>query len=519
MSSEQEIIVEIDNQIEDLIREINTAPAASQIDLAMELKVIVVEAIAGPFGLSAAMFADVDGGNVTTARNFEKGVTANADDADRYAAYQNAQTSKFDRSDYERSLPRERKAIFQSDQSGFVTDGYTGKPLAKDGQAQRDHVVSAAEIERSAKGHFAQTRGERVATANQEANKVWTHQSINASKGDRDGKVWKDASRRDNPAVTNGQNYAIDDERFDSIYSQAVEAVQEAQNRAVLRKCQQDLLVTGGREAGLLALRQIVGMILKDVAQGLIDDIKLIIREGLASVAQLPALLHARLEITIASITAKWISFMKAGLAAGLSGFLSGLVTLVINTLVTTAARIVTIIREGTLALVRSIKLIASPPPSMSAKDIAAEVLSLLLGALTTSLGLLMEEAVTKMLEGIPILAPFAQELAAVLTAILSGTAGLLTILAFDHIRDTIRYRNRELANRHREHSVTLLKMQRSFMMIDAAQDYVQQTSGIFRSEMEGDQTERQSRGAVVDQALDDYSTSVDNLSRLLKGL
>jgi len=36
----------------------------------------VLQQIIGPFGLTEAMFDDKDGGNVTTLKNFEKGITA-----------------------------------------------------------------------------------------------------------------------------------------------------------------------------------------------------------------------------------------------------------------------------------------------------------------------------------------------------------------------------------------------------------------------------------------------------------
>jgi hypothetical protein len=40
----------------------------------------VLQQIIGPFGLTSAMFNDKDGGNVTTTKNFEQGVTATEQD-------------------------------------------------------------------------------------------------------------------------------------------------------------------------------------------------------------------------------------------------------------------------------------------------------------------------------------------------------------------------------------------------------------------------------------------------------
>jgi len=512
----RELVVDIDNRVEQLILEINSAPSGQAVDFASDLQGVVVDAILGPFGLSRAMFADKDGGQVTTVRNFENGITATAEDAARHTAYGKARDETFDRSDYEASLPRERKAIFRADDSVAVQDAYTGKPLPKDGRAHRDHVVSAHEIERSAKGQLAQTREERVATANLDDNKVWTHQSINSSKGDKDLMEWSLSTRRDVPTVTNGEHFGVDFSRAEEVHHTARKAVDRTQNLAVAKKQAAELLKTGSREAGTLALRQVIGLVLKDVAEGLIEDIKALVREGFRSVAHLVDTLNERLQRTVTQVQERWREYLKEGLAAGLTGFLSSLTTLVVNSLVTTAKRVVTIIREGILAIARSIKMIVAPPEGMSAKQVALEVLKLLSGALVTSLGLMMQEGIAKMLESVPLLAPVAQELSAVVTTILSGTAGLLTVLAFDHVRAALAFRNKELADRHREHATTLLKMQRGWVMIQAAKDHVHDSSAAFRHQLERDWLELDHCGAAADQSLDDYSASIDSLTDML---
>ncbi|MFM9926396.1 hypothetical protein VLK31_25640 [Variovorax sp. H27-G14] len=154
-SPTDQIVIMIDDEIESLIRDIESAPQSThRATLVEDLQSTVLDAVLGPFGVSSAMFKDVDGGNITTLHNFEKGVTANESDRARHEDWEAAQTSSFDRTDYDAQSKAQRKPQFSA--HGPIHDRYTGKELPKDGQAQRDHVVSAHEIEMSSKGHLAQ---------------------------------------------------------------------------------------------------------------------------------------------------------------------------------------------------------------------------------------------------------------------------------------------------------------------------------------------------------------------------
>src|SRR5690606_8329446 len=125
----------------------------------------------------------------------------------------------------------------------------------------------------------------------------------------------------------------------------------KTQKKAVLVKQGKEVMLEGGKAAGRLALRQILGLILKDVVQGLIDDVRYLVREGLNGARSLMDLLRARLEESFRSLREKWAEYLKEGASAGLSGFVSTLLTLIINSFVTTAKNIVSLIREAVLAI------------------------------------------------------------------------------------------------------------------------------------------------------------------------
>lgn len=516
----KELIVEIDDEVERLIQEINAAPGGQKnANFADELKGVLIDSVLGPFGLSQEMFEDRDGGHVTTLHNFEQGVTANTEDEARYAAFKSANDNKIERADYSDVLPAEREKIFGSDTSGFVEDAYTGRSLPKDKTTHRDHVVSAAEIERSSKGHFAQTREERVATANLDENKVWTQGSLNSSKQDKKLDEWAADPSTADASRTNAEHFGIDPVRQQQVRDKAQAAVDRAQNIAVAKRLMTDFAVQGGIEAGKVVARQVLGLVVKDVVEGLVVDVKHVATHGFASVAALADLIGDRIRATLARIRERWADYLKDGVAAGLTGLLSSLVTMVINSFITTAKRIVTIIREGVLALMRSIKLVLMPPPGMPAKVIAMEVLKLMTGAVTTTLGLLLQDGITKLIQSVPVLVAVAEPLGAIVTGAISGVAGLLVMLAFDHVKAAIAFRNKALADVHREHNVTLLRMKQTVVLLATAHTYIESTSQQLRITFEADWREVREIEDEADVALDGYAGSVDSLKGMLESL
>jgi hypothetical protein len=516
MTEHRQVVVEIDDRIEGLIREINAAPAGKGQDTTIEqIRDVVIDAVLGPFGLSRVMLQDVDGGNITTLHNFENGVVANESDRNRHATWEDAKNAPFDRSDYERELPKERKQAFKAD--GLIIDDYTGRELPRDGRAHRDHVISAREIATSAKGNLAQNHEERVRTANLDENKVWTLDRLNCSKADSDLTAWAMRPNAQDPSRTNAEFYGVNEQRLVEAYERAQEAVGGVQDRALLRKQAREFIREGGLEAGKLALRQFVGLFLTDVATGVVQDIRTLCRDGYRDVSQLAELLEARAKTTLEKTQAKWAEYLKGGLAAGLSGLLSSLATLLINSLITTAKNIVTILREGTVAVLRAVKTIVAPPPGATGADIAREVLRLLSGAVVVAIGISLEESIRNAITTLaPFLAPVADAIAIALTGMVTGVGALLVVLAFDRVNEWVAYRNKEMADVHRGQQVTLLQIGRTAIAIREAAVFQAETARRLHEQFRADKASREEAGRVTDAAIDDYAGSVSNLSLLL---
>ncbi|ROZ84216.1 hypothetical protein EF096_10745 [Pseudomonas neustonica] len=514
-----DLIIDIDDQVEVLLQQINSAPnQRQQRDFVESFQNMLIDQVLGPFGLSRALFDDRDGGAITSMHNFEKGVVANDSDGARHAQWTRANDSNFERTDYDAQLDKRFPDMKSPD--GKYHDGYRkpGTELPEGPRtAARDHLVPASEVERSSRGHLAQTREERVQTATQDQNVVLTSFSMNSSKGDEDLLVWAQRPNSKDPSKTNAETYDLDDRVLKEKHREAKAAVEGAQKKAVLMKQGGELLVEGGKAAGYLALRQALGMILKDVVQGLIDDVRYLVREGFNGARSLLEMVQDRLQATFRSLREKWAEYLKEGASAGLSGFFSTLITLVINSFITTAKNIVTLIREAVLALARSIKVIVAPPADMTKGEIAFEVLRLLSAALATCVGLALEETIKKALESIALLAPVAGELAPIIAGIITGSLTLFTVLAFDRIKDAIAFRNKQLADVHRGQSIGLLKIKQTVLMLDSANKNMTMTAQTLRIQFEESWIGVQESREETQRSIASYQSSVRALDNLLE--
>jgi hypothetical protein len=515
----EELVIDIDDQIEVLLKQINSLPnQQQQTDFVEQFQHMMIDQLLGPFGLSRVLFQDRDGGAITSVHNFEEGIVANDADAERHGSWQAANAQKFQRGDYNAKLDELHDDMSADD--GKYYDGYRAPgtelpqgPLT----AARDHVVAASEVERSSRGHLGQTREERVATASQDENVVLTGFNMNSSKGDEDLLAWAAKPSSKDPSKTNAEYYDLDEQAIQQKYREAKGAVDSEQKKAVLLKQGGELLIEGGKAAGYLAMRQMLGMILKDVVQGLISDVRYLVREGFNGATSLLDLVKQRLEQTFATLREKWAEYLKAGASAGLSGFMSTLITLVINSFITTAKNIVALIREGVMALVRAVQVIVSPPAHMTKGEVAFEVFRLLSAAVVTCLGLALEETIKKAIEAIPLLMPIAAELAPVITGIITGSLTLFTVLAFDRIKSAIAFRNKQMADVHRGQVVGLLKIKQTVLMLDAAYQNMTLTARSLGEQFEHTALVVQASRQQTESAVTAYQQSVRGLDDLLE--
>lgn len=393
----------------------------------------VLQQIIGPFGLTPAMLDDKTGGNVTTTHNFEKGIVANAEDSVRHADYRRNLDSPIDRAAYDAELPGKRKQMFQSREP--ITSAWTGNDLPRDGRMHLDHVVAVEKIERNSRSNLFMSKEERVAVANAPENLVPSESNINQSMGDKDKEKWAEARSKKEPDKTNAERFGVDMERLQKTKATSERHLETELFKDQFMKQGQELLITGTHEAARNGLRQAVGVLLFELVNGSYVEVKRIAKDPALEEKFVDHLIEALRNIG-ERIKSKLEHTFKALVSGGVQGFISNLLTYIINNVVTTSAKVVTVIREGLKGLWDAIKLVANPPPGMPAIEVARQATKIIAAVVTTSLGLIFEKSVEAFILSIPLLAPLSSVISPAVTAILTGIVTALVVFGIDRFFD-----------------------------------------------------------------------------------
>lgn len=414
----------------------------------------VLQQIIGPFGLTPALFNDVDGGNVTTTRNFEKGVVANERDQKKYQQWQKANNGGYCRKAYDEDTKAKRKARLKDPEPIIST--YTGKELPRDGQMHLDHAVSVHAIETNSRAQLYMSQDERVAMANHDRNLKPSEASINQSMGKKDKREWADSERQKDRGKTNAESFGVDREKLERTVKTAESHVNRQLLVSQLKTQGTQLAVTGAKEAGRNALRQALGVALHTFTSHAFIELKQLFRHP--DKGNLVDQLLAAMARVLEKVKAKLRAMLDAGVNGLVQGFVSNLMTFLINNFITTSAKIVTVIREGMNSLWRAVKTLVNPPPDMPGIEVAREVSKVLASAVTVSLGLIFEEAIKSLLTAtLPFLAPIMSIVAPAITAILTGIVSALVVYGLDRFFDWLSSTGTELLEAM-EHNLDALK-------------------------------------------------------------
>ena len=404
----------------------------------------VIAQIVGPFGLSAAMFEDKNGGNVTTLHNFSK-------DDDAYVATENDKKlhahSKKDynaetRTEYEikTKVNSANGKTWQEKRDDKIKKGrdeYTGRTVSPDGEivlgdgriveAQLDHVVSLGKIHSDPKLHLGLgkvTDGKVDVSkirelANHDDNLALTNQPLNGSKSDSDLQEHLKKVRED--GGNNAKHFDVDQDLVDEAYEKAVSRTDSSGNHALLKKQATELLVTGGAQAVKMGLRQALGVLLTELVNALFNELKALIQHGVEIGKTLFEEIRERLGRIIESVAKKIPDAASQLFEGGVSGFMSNLLTFILNSFLSTAKRFVTAIREGLLGLYRAFKMIFFPPAHMTQQQAMQAGFKILTTVVVSTVGILLEESVATFMATVPVLKPMADLVTPVLIGTMSG--------------------------------------------------------------------------------------------------
>lgn len=362
----------------------------------------VLDTITSQFGL-ASLFIDArDGGSVTTTHNFQKGITSNESDANKYHEFKRVQElkgegwQKYRHDNYDSH--NNYKAMYDNTDQ-IVVDGYTNKKMPKS-YADVEHIVSVKEIESNASNHLYLSVEQRAEIASSDKNLIYADRGVNRSKKDSNLKEWlKDG----NAEYTS----KVDKKVAMKKYNDAKRNENQKRTIEALKKNSKELFQTGGKDAIKIAAYSAIGVILKDLMQGIMVELRLTFeKRGNETLKEIFSRFKIRVEKILVELKSKYKDILSSSFEAGITAFLSNIVVFAINLFATTLKRFVAIIRAGFVSLVQAIKILTNPPADMPKDEINYQALKVLTAGLIGALSLGLTEGIEKLLLSVPILTP-----------------------------------------------------------------------------------------------------------------
>ncbi|EGQ8060797.1 hypothetical protein MWT71_001877 [Vibrio parahaemolyticus] len=434
----------------------------------------VLQQVIGPFGLTPAMFDDKRGGNVTTLHNFNQAVeeakapsntkpspVATAADQERLNKYIDSQGKNIARKRTNDFLKEKRIEIGISKEKTGPNKGkfrntkdpvsdYTGKTVGRDKNTHIDHVTSVGEIERQSRTHLFMDEEQRFDLANQDANLAISEGPINQSMNDRDKLEWAKDQRKSDPGKTNAESFGVDQKLLEKKYHEAKDKIERDILVAQIKKQGSELMITGAKEAGKNALRQAFGVLLYEFVNGSFIELKQLMSNP--NDESLIDRLITAFKRVAQRVISKFKHTLQSALQGGVQGFFSNLLTFIINSVITTSAKVVTIIREGMKGLWDALKLLVNPPKDQPLSELCRQVTKIFAGVVTMGLGMMFEESIKGFIMSIPILLPMADVIALAVTGILTGVTTALVIYGIDRFFDWLSSSGTELLESQEAH-------------------------------------------------------------------
>ncbi|WP_028489982.1 hypothetical protein [Thiothrix lacustris] len=395
-----------------------------------ETKHSVISSIAGPFGLGKIISAyDKTGGNVTTINNANNGVYAK--DEDRYKRENYTHSKNSEGKQFANAGKNSAGAIYtrsQMDENQMVQDAYTGKVVKAD-TTSPDHIESLSQYHKN--GGFMQTSEKKADFATDEDNLALTDRSINQSMRDFDKEEW--LSKQNKSGIENKERFDIDEKKLKEQIQKGKEtsAMHLPSNTDKAKYYLKNSVSTGVGEGAKMGVQQAFGYLLVEFFSSAIIEIKDAYNNGLEG-NSLYKDIKTRLIRIGRNIADKWKGVVEGFSAGFISGFISNIITTLVNMFVTTAKRLVRMIREGVFSLLKALKLILFPPADMSFTEATHEAMKLIAVGGIVIAGVALEEVIEKIVLSVPFLAPFASVATAVIVGSLTAIAMSLVAYLID---------------------------------------------------------------------------------------
>lgn len=303
-----------------------------------------------------------------------------------------------------------------------------------------DHVISRKNYFDDLLLKAGTTDDEFISAINSKENLVFADSSLNRSLQDKDIHSYlqeRGTPRADNPDL-------IDIEINGETKTVSLASVDEAVNRAEESQLSQRVdaaieigttMVTTG---ALMAAQQVVGLIVVETIDIFIEEIKMASKNfNMTNPKEMAVNSKEFINRVSCKLNKRfeerdiWAKAKAVGIEAGVSGALSVLPQIILATVTKLPSFMLAIVREGTLSLVRSVRVLASD------NDNKLQAIGVIMAATASAVvGLYISRIISTGIASIPLLNRFNNQITNVLSGLCVTAIPLIAIYIFDQNKD-----------------------------------------------------------------------------------
>lgn len=331
------------------------------------------------------------------------------------------------------------------DEGMVVENGYNrDDPLIKQkGNIDVEHVTSRKALFSDVLLSIGLTNQELGEVMNDSRNLVYADKKTNSQKNDHDLWKWVDKFKDDYQPDDNkivitikstGEKRILDKRDLKDAYERSKNAVHEARINAGI-----EVASTVVKSGAGMAMQQVVGLIVIETLDVFMDEIKnfkIMTEDGfLKEIQGKKERIHSRLNQRFEERQI-WARARELGIEAGVSGALSVLPQIIISLFMKMPSFVYTIIRESTLSVVRSVRVLCSNDEGK-----LDNLKVIMFGTASAITGVYVQRVITTAISGVPLLNRFNSQISSVLSGMVVMAIPLVAIYTFDQNKQKIMLR------------------------------------------------------------------------------
>lgn len=306
-----------------------------------------------------------------------------------------------------------------------------------------DHVTSRNELFNDPLLSIGLTNKELGDVMNDRRNLVYAERKTNSQKNDHDLWDWVDTYKDDYQPSDDkivvtmqkaGDKRELDKRDLEEAYERSKQAVKEARRDAAV-----EVATTVAKTGAAMAIQQVVGLIIVETLDIFMDEIKsfkLTTEGGLVNdLKEKTERIRARLNQRFEDRQI-WARARELGVEAGVSGALSVLPQIMISLIVKMPAFVYAIIRESTLSVVRSARVLCS---NDEGKLDSLKVI--MFGTASAIAGVYVQRVISTAIGNVPLLNRFNNSISSILSGMIVMAIPLLAIYSFDQNKQKLMLR------------------------------------------------------------------------------